>query len=85
VICYYIYGGLRRKWISFLLLTPETNLAKCEAAQAFRNTYIVFFLIGSFILAILGSASAMLPGTKEKNPAKKKASARKKVNKKSKR
>lgn len=64
-----------------LILGPETNQIKYEAAQTFRNTYIVFFFIGSLILTILGTATGILPGTKKPH-AKKKARAKKKVRKK---
>jgi hypothetical protein len=54
-----------------LVLGPETNQVKYEAAQTFRNTYIVFFGIGSLILAILGTVTGILPGTKKKTGKKK--------------
>lgn len=63
-----------------LILAPETNQIKYEAAQMFRNTYMIFFIIGSLILAILGSATSILPGTKTK--PQKKSSAKKKTRKK---
>ena len=66
----------------FLILAPETNQIKYEAAQMFRNTYMVFFIIGSLILAILGTATSILPGTKKKPHAKKQAGTKKKSRKK---
>jgi cytochrome bd-type quinol oxidase subunit 2 len=65
-----------------LILAPETNQIKYEAAQTFRNTYMIFFIIGSLILAILGTVTGILPGTKKKPRAKRKASAKKKARKK---
>jgi uncharacterized metal-binding protein len=64
----------------FLILAPETNQIKYEAAQMFRNTYMIFFIIGSLILAILGTVAGIFPGTKKK--PKKKSSAKKKGRKK---
>ena len=71
--------------IPFVLLTPGANLAKREAALAFRDAYIVFFAIGSFTLAIIGTVAGILPGTKKKAPEKKRASKKKKPRKKDKR
>lgn len=70
--------------VPFVLLTPGTNQTKYEAALAFRDAYIVFFAIGSLILAILGTAAGILSGTKNLS-AKKKTSVRKKPRKKGKR
>ena len=64
-----------------LILAPETNQTKYEAAQMFRNTYLIFFIIGSLILAILGTVTDILPGTKKPH-AKKKASKKRKARKK---
>ena len=71
--------------IPFVLLTPGANLAKREAALAFRDAYIVFFAIGSLILAIIGVVAGILPGTKKKASEKKRASTKKKARKKSRR
>lgn len=68
-----------------LILSPETNQAKYEAAQMFRNTYMIFFIIGSLILAFLGTVAGILPGTKKKLRAQKKPSTKRKTGKKSKR
>ncbi|MBN1254173.1 MAG: hypothetical protein JXA50_02765 [Deltaproteobacteria bacterium] len=65
-----------------LVLAPETNQIKYETAQMFRNTYMVFFAIGSVILACLGTVTGILPGTKKKPRTKKRASAKKKARKK---
>ena len=62
-----------------LILAPEANQVKYEAAQMFRNTYMIFFIIGSLILAILGTIIGILPGTKKPQ---KKSSAKKKARKK---
>jgi len=62
----------------FFVAGAETNQAKYEAALAFRNTYMGFFAIGSLILAIIGTATGILPRTKKKPCAKKKTSAKKK-------
>lgn len=68
-----------------LILAPETNQIKYETAQMFRNTYMIFFIIGSLIFAILGTITGILPGTKKKLRAKKKTSKKQKARKKSKR
>jgi len=65
-----------------LILAPETNQVKYEAAQAFKDAYMIFFLAGSLILAILGTATGILPGTKKKPRAKKKTGTKKKARKK---
>jgi uncharacterized metal-binding protein len=65
-----------------IILGPETNQVKYEAAQSFKDAYMLFFLAGSLILAILGSATGILPGTKKKRRAKKKTSTKKKTHKK---
>jgi len=65
-----------------LILAPETNQVKYETAQAFKDAYMIFFLAGSLVLAILGTITGILPGTKKKPHAKKKASAKKKARKK---
>jgi hypothetical protein len=57
--------------IPFVLLTPGTNQAKREAALAFRDAHIVFFVIGAFILAIIGTVIGILRGAKKKPRAKK--------------
>ena len=62
-----------------LVLAPETNQIKYEAAQTFRNTYMILFIIGSLILVIIGTVTGILPGTKK---PKKKSSAKKKPRKK---
>jgi heme/copper-type cytochrome/quinol oxidase subunit 2 len=63
----------------------ESNQAMYEAAQAFRNTYMIFFVIGSLILTVAGTVTGVLPGTKRKASAKKKPSTKKKARKKRKR
>ena len=70
-----------------VLLTADitSNRALYDGAQAFRNAYIIFFAIGSLILAVVGTVTGILPGTKRKKNAKKKASAKKKAHKKGKR
>ena len=68
-----------------LILAPETNQIKYETAQMFRNTYMIFFIIGSLSLAILGAVIGILPGTKKKPRAKKKTRTKQKARKKSKR
>ena len=68
-----------------LILAPETNQIKYEAAQMFRNTYMIFFIIGSLILTILGTITGILPGTKKRPRSKKKTGIKKKVHKKGKR
>lgn len=71
--------------ITVVLLTAGTIQAKYDAAQAFRHTYMIFFAIGSLILAVIGTASGALPGTKKKESTKKKLRAKKKARKKRKR
>jgi hypothetical protein len=61
-----------------LILAPETNQIKYEAARTFRNTYMIFFIIGSLSITCLGTITGILPGTKKKLRAKKKASTKKK-------
>lgn len=61
----------------FLTAGAETNQVKYEAAQVFKDNYMLFFLAGSLILAILGTITGILPGTKKKRRAKKKASKKK--------
>ena len=56
-----------------------------ETGRAFRAAYLNYFLIGSLILAIIGTVTGILPGTKRKPRAKKKTSAKKKGRKKTKR
>jgi len=68
-----------------LILAPEANQVKYEAAQAFKDAYMLFFLAGSLILAILGTITGILPGTKRKPRAKKKTRSKKKAGKKRKR
>ena len=64
-----------------LILAPETNQIKYEAARAFKDAYMIFFLAGSLFLAILGTVTGILPGTKKPH-AKKKASKKRKARKK---
>jgi hypothetical protein len=78
------YGGTGVIFLLFIL-GAETNQAIYEAAMAFRHAYMLFFLIGSFLLAIIGTVSGILPGTKRKPRVKKKSSAKKKKRKRGKR
>jgi hypothetical protein len=68
--------------ITVVLLTGGPLQAKYEAAQAFRQQYMIFFAIGSVILAAAGTVTGMLPGTKRRVSAKKKPSTKKKARKK---
>jgi len=70
--------------VVFPTISTGSNQALYEAAQAFRNTYIIFFAIGSLILAGAGTVTGILPGTKGKKSTKKKSSAKKKARKKGK-
>jgi hypothetical protein len=63
-------------------ISTGSNQAIYEAAQAFRNTYIIFFSTGSLILTVAGTVTGVLPGTKRKASAKKKPSSIKKARKK---
>jgi UPF0716 family protein affecting phage T7 exclusion len=49
--------------------------------DAYQEAYIIYFVIGSLIIAILGTITNILPGTKKPH-AKKKASTKKKARKK---
>ena len=73
--------------VIFVFLTAGTgaNQIKYEAAQAFKNNYMILFLVGSLILTIIGTVTGILPGTKKKPRAKKKTSTTKKARKKGKR
>jgi len=55
-----------------LILAPETNQVKYEAARTFKDAYMIFFLAGSLFLAILGTVTGILPGTKKKSSSQKK-------------
>ncbi|MCJ7547130.1 MAG: hypothetical protein MUP30_09970 [Deltaproteobacteria bacterium] len=68
--------------VVFPTIGTWSNQAIYEATHAFRNTYIIFFAIGSLILAVAGTVTGVLPGTKRKASEKKKASAKKKARKK---
>jgi len=61
-----------------------SNQAIYEAAHAFRNSYLIFFAIGSLILAVAGTVTGILPGTKDRAGAKKKPRAKRMAHKKSK-
>jgi UPF0716 family protein affecting phage T7 exclusion len=56
--------------------------AGLEAGRAFREAYRIYFFIGSLILAVIGTVTGILPGTKRQAPAKKKSSTTKKIRKK---
>ena len=45
--------------------------------DAYQEAYIMYFVIGSLILAILGTGTGILPGTKKKSSTKKKARKKK--------
>ena len=81
IVSYIITGVI----LVLLTVGAETNQAKYEAALTFRNTYMVFFLIGSLILATIGTITGILPGTKKRPRAKKKTSSKKKTRKKGRR
>lgn len=68
--------------VVFPTISAGSNQATYEAAQAFRNTYIIFFTIGSLVLAVIGTVTGALPGTKRKASAEKKTSAKKTARKK---
>jgi hypothetical protein len=81
MVSYLTTGAL----VVFSFVDIRSNRAIYEAAQAFRNTYMIFFAIGSLILTIAGTVSGVLPGTKTKVSAKKKPGIKKKARKKRKR
>ena len=66
----------------FLTAGAEANQLKYEAAQAFKDAYMIFFVAGSLIISIFGTVTGILPGTKKKPRAKKKMSPKKKARKK---
>jgi hypothetical protein len=52
------------------------------ARSAYREAYIIYITVGSLILAIMGTVSSILPGTKKKALKEKRANAKKKARKK---
>jgi hypothetical protein len=68
--------------VLFHIADIRSNQAIYEAAQAFRNTYIIFFAIGALILSLIGTVAGILPGTEKKPRAKKRLSVEKKARKK---
>ena len=69
-----------------VVMLPAGSLeAKYESAQAFRDAYMIYFAIGSLIIAVVGTVIGILPGTKRKERTKKKPSTKKTVSKKRKR
>jgi predicted membrane protein len=71
--------------VIFSTASSGTYQAMYDAAQAFRNTYIIFFAIGSLVLAVAGTVTGILPGTKSKKSTQKKLIVKKKDRKKGKR
>ncbi len=65
--------------VVFPTISSWTRQAVGEATHAFRNTYIIFFAIGSLILTLAGTIAGVLPGTKGMEGQKKKPSAKKKA------
>jgi UPF0716 family protein affecting phage T7 exclusion len=53
------------------------------ARNAYRHGYLIYIMLGSLILAIIGTASSVLPGTKKKIAKKKKKNTKKKARRKS--
>jgi hypothetical protein len=66
----------------FVIIFIVSYLGMYEAAQAFRNTYMIFFAIGSLILTMAGTISGVLPGTKRKASTRKQPGTKKKARKK---
>jgi hypothetical protein len=48
-----------------------------SARSAFRQAYIIYITVGSLTLAVIGTVSGILPGTKKKALKKKRANAKK--------
>ncbi len=71
--------------VVFPTISTWSKQAVYEATHAFRNTYIIFFAIGSLILTIAGTVTGVLPATKRKASAKKKPGTKKKARQKRKR
>ncbi len=70
--------------VLFPTISTGSNQAIYEATHAFRNSYLIFFAIGSLILTASGTATGILPGTKDRARAKKKPRAKRKAHKKNK-
>jgi Zn-dependent protease len=54
------------------------------ARSAYRQTYLIYIMLGSLILATIGTATGILPGTGKKAAKGKRANAKKKARRKSK-
>ena len=66
----YTAGGVIYVYVSGIDTSSGIKTA-VEAGDAFRAAYIGYFLIGSLVLALLGTVKGILPGTKTKLPLKK--------------
>jgi hypothetical protein len=77
----YVVGGIIYVSVNEIDTSGGMRTA-IETGRAFRAAYLNYFLIGSLIIAIIGTVVGILPGTKKKAPAKKKSSAKKKTRKK---
>ena len=57
--------------VVFPTISTWSKQAVYEATHTFRQQYILFFAIGSFILTLAGTVTGVLPGTKKKGDTKK--------------
>jgi hypothetical protein len=80
----YIVGGIIYVNVNEIDTSGGIKTA-IETGRAFRAAYLSYFIVGSLILAIIGTITGILPGTKKKPRAKKKTTTKKKTGKKSKR
>ena len=77
----YIVGGVIYVSVNEIDTSGGINTA-IETGRAFRAAYLNYFLIGSLVLAIIGTVTGILPGTKKKHRAKKKTGSKNKAPKK---
>jgi hypothetical protein len=80
----YIVGGIIYVNVNEIDTSGGIKTA-IETGRAFRAAYLNYFLIGSLILAIIGTIAGILPGTKKKPRVKEKTTTKKKSDKKSRR
>ena len=69
----YISGGFLYVYVNKINTSGGIKTA-IEAGRAFRVAYLLYLLIGSFLLALIGTLTGVLPGTKIKSAPKEKMS-----------
>lgn len=69
----YTAGGFLYVYVNKINTSGGMKTA-IEAGRAFRAAYLPYFLIGSFLLALIGTLTGVLPGTKIKSASKEKMS-----------